>query len=512
MDESEIPPLHSGDSVSSGAKIISEYRISHEPWYRTNLLKWASYDLGNTIFSMVVVSLTFVPLLQIFYFMNGSTGEQAINQANFAFSAVLLVGNIVMAFVSPFLGAYADQMKERKGLLMQISVLCITFMAALVASAWYHSVLLMLAIFFFSNLFYQMGLVVYDSMLPFITDRESLGKVSGFGVALGYFGSFVGIGLGFALTPIFGDFTVQPKNLQANPPILKDTFALGYIPYIFPLAALMFLLFALPMFSVREKEREMIPKETDEIITEVKRNAIQTGKEIINYRSMFVFLFGWLIFVDAANTVIGFMTPMVQVGLEFGDSGPVLIVLGIGIFAAVVLTYPVGIFVDKYGPKKGLLLIMLLWISSLTIAFFTNFQIGGTRTPQWPVYVFPILVGPALGGGWVVQRQFITELAPPPKVANYFGFANIFGRISAAIGPFVWSITILLLNQQVGLNINLSTRYAIWVLAILMLIGFTIIFLGTEDVHKYYLDGARAAGDGTWIDHEGHQVYPLVSK
>ncbi|NBV73135.1 hypothetical protein EBR61_02575, partial [bacterium] len=36
-----------------------------------------------------------------------------------------------------------------------------------------------------------------------------------------------------------------------------------------------------------------------------------TAKEIFNYRSMFVFLIGWLIYVDAANTVIAYMTPIV---------------------------------------------------------------------------------------------------------------------------------------------------------------------------------------------------------
>ena len=88
-------------------------------------------------------------------------------------------------------------------------------------------------------------------MLPFITDRDKVATVSGTGVAIGYFGSFIGIGLGFALAPIFGDFVIKPS---------EGVFELGYIPYMFPVGALLFLLFALPIVTLKEKDREMLPK------------------------------------------------------------------------------------------------------------------------------------------------------------------------------------------------------------------------------------------------------------
>ena len=483
---------------NSSETISNEIRISHEPWYRKNVYKWISYDLGNTIYSMVVVSLVFLPLLQILYFERDGDGDSAINNANFAFSTVLLIGNLILASISPFLGAYADQLKRRNGLLIRISMLCITFMAALVISAFTKSIIIILLIFFFANMFYQLGLIVYDSMLPFITDRDKVATVSGTGVAIGYFGSFIGIGLGFALAPIFGDFVIKPS---------EGVFELGYIPYMFPVGALLFLLFALPIVTLKEKDREMLPKKNDELFEEVKNNAIDTAKEIFNYRSMFVFLIGWLIYVDAANTVIAYMTPIVQIGLEFGDSGPVLIVLGIGIIGAVAFTYPVGKYIDKNGPKKGLTLITIFWITALIIAFFTNLELAnGTNTPEWLVYVFPVLVGPALGGGWVVQRQYVTELSPPSKVGNYFGFANIFGRISAAIGPFIWATTILGLNQGAGFSIEMATRMGLVFIGSIMLIGYFII-MRVDDVHEIYLKGGRAKGDGTWVDDNNVVIY-----
>ena len=81
---------------NSSETISNEIRISHEPWYRKNVYKWISYDLGNTIYSMVVVSLVFLPLLQILYFERDGDGDSAINSANFAFSTVLLIGNLLL--------------------------------------------------------------------------------------------------------------------------------------------------------------------------------------------------------------------------------------------------------------------------------------------------------------------------------------------------------------------------------------------------------------------------------
>jgi len=456
-----------------------------------NVFKWALYDLGNTIFSMVIVSLSLGPLIYIMYYNQLGDGARAVNSGNYAISTTLLIGNIIMAFISPFLGAFADQQRTRKSLLMWLTMLCITFMAALIASAYTTSIVIVLVIFLFSNLFYQMGLVVYDSMIPFITTKENIGKVSGFGVALGYFGSFIGIGIGFLLIPIFGDFYASPASDTG-----ADNFVFGYLPYIFPVSALMFLLFAFPMFTVKERENKIKQKEFKQLAKDVQQNVFETGAEILNYRQMLFFLIGWLIFVDAANTVIAFMSVMVSVGLEFGKGSIVLIVLAIGIGSAVVFTYPVGIFVDKYGPKKGLVLVFFFWVSALLLGIATNLTIGGIKTTEFLVYIFPLLVGPALGGSWVVQRQFINELAPPEKIGNYFGFTNIFGRISAAVGPFVWAISIDIL-QNMGFSIPKATRYAIFVLIFLMIIGF-IILSTVNTPHEDYLKGARANGDGTW--------------
>ncbi|MFV2014112.1 MAG: MFS transporter, partial [Candidatus Heimdallarchaeota archaeon] len=365
-----------------------------------------------------------------------------------------------------------------------------------------NSVLTIMFLFLIANLGYQMALIIYDSMLPFIAEKHHIGKASGFGIAIGYFGSIIGILLSFLLIPIYGDFAIEPGNTLSE----VGVFTLGYIPYIYPLAAIMFLLFSLPLFLfVKEHERE-IPKREFGIRKEVISQVKVTAGEIRKYKSMFWFLIGWLIFVDAANTVIAFMTDIVQVGLEFGESKIALIVLFLGVIFAVLGTYPIGMYVDRKGPRKGLLLVTLLWTSAILVAFFTNLQIGESRTPEFMVYLVGMLSGPAIGGTWVVQRQYVIELAPIQKIGNYFGFTNIFGRVSAAVGPLIWATSVYIFGL-LNFNSNMSTRISILILGIIMIFGFYIIYSKVEDVHDHFLNGARANGKGEWIDEDGNVVF-----
>ena len=61
-----------------------------------------------------------------------------------------------------------------------------------------------IVLFVCANYFFQAGLVFYDALLPVVSTPENRGRVSGFGVGLGYVGSFIGLGIGFALRETLG--------------------------------------------------------------------------------------------------------------------------------------------------------------------------------------------------------------------------------------------------------------------------------------------------------------------
>ncbi len=181
------------------------------------VLSWALYDLANTIFSMNIVSL---------YFSLWVVNEMGGSDANYGNANSISMA--LMFFTAAILGALSDQAGRRKPFLIITTLLCVSFTALLGTGGLAIS----LVFFVVANYLFQGGLIFYDSLLPVVSTEENRGRVGGFGVGLGYMGSFIGVGSGLLLLS-----------------------RIGYTG-IFRLSALLFLLFALPcFFFVKEPAR-----------------------------------------------------------------------------------------------------------------------------------------------------------------------------------------------------------------------------------------------------------------
>src|SRR6185369_8631512 len=83
--------------------------------------------------------------------------------------------------------------------------------------------------FIIANIGYQAGVQFYDAMLPEVSTEENRGRIGGIGVGIGYFGSYLAVGVGSLVS-------------TADKPLL------------FLVIALLFLAFAIPCFIfVRER-------------------------------------------------------------------------------------------------------------------------------------------------------------------------------------------------------------------------------------------------------------------
>jgi len=97
---------------------------------------------------------------------------------------------LAVAVLSPFAGALADQAGARKRFLAAATVLTILGTVALYFPQR-GQILLALAVFFLTNTAYELANVFYNAFLPDIAPRERIGRVSGFGWALGYAGGLL---------------------------------------------------------------------------------------------------------------------------------------------------------------------------------------------------------------------------------------------------------------------------------------------------------------------------------
>ena len=151
------------------------------------VLGWAMYDFANSGYTTVVITAVFAA-----YFVGGVAGGAA--WATLAWTVGLSISYAMVMMTMPGLGAWADRHAAKKRLLVLVTLGCVLSTAAM-AAIGPGDVLLALALLIVSNTFYSWGESLTASFLPELARPEAMGKVSGWGWALGYVGGMLALGI-----------------------------------------------------------------------------------------------------------------------------------------------------------------------------------------------------------------------------------------------------------------------------------------------------------------------------
>ncbi len=367
---------------------------------------WILYDLANTIFSMNIVSFFFS--LWVVNVMAGRDSQYAL--ANSLSMAVIF-------FASPYLGALTDQAPRRMPFLAFATLLCVIFTALLGRGGLRSSLIL----FALANIAYQAGLQFYDALLPNVSTPANRGRVGGIGVAVGYLGSLIGLGLGRI---ILGESGQGP---------IEET-ARSY-PALFQVTAAVFLLFALPcLFFVRERGRSGVRFSLASFAA-AGRQSIATVMSLGRLPYLARFLAGRALYTDAVNTIIAFMG--IYTTTELGlSSRSAINVMVTGVICAALGALAFGPLVDKFGPGRALRWALLIWLVALAWAA----AVGLLSFPAWTFWAVPPLTGVALGGTWAADRPLMLLLSPSEKIGEYYGLYGMVGRFASVSGPLLWAL------------------------------------------------------------------------
>jgi UMF1 family MFS transporter len=264
---------------------------------KRNVFFWAMYDLANTIYSMVIVSL----IINRYVLVIGQLPpyEMTYGEVSFLYGVVALIMQIAVAICIPILGALSDNVGKRKPFVISLTGIIILFAGLLGFS---HDLTLVFLFFIIANVAYQFSLMFYDSMLPFIAKREDLGKVAGFGIAWGYFGTIISLFIMMPLILLLGDM---------NSDLTQGPLAYGYTGnwFTFVLPMILFLVFAIPFLYVREKQKKGKRPPVGKLIGNTFKQLRSTFKDIRKHKSMFIFIIGYFFVADIANVIVLYMTP-----------------------------------------------------------------------------------------------------------------------------------------------------------------------------------------------------------
>lgn len=367
---------------------------------------WTLFDFANTSFSIVVVTF-----LYAVYFKKIVAQGQPIGDLYWSLGTSIAM--IITAIISPILGAIADYSAGKKRFLLFFTLLCIAATSTLffVDSG---DVFLGIAIFILANVGFEAGLVFYDSFLPEITEPKNYGRVSGYGFAMGYLGSLATLAI------------IYPF-IQAE--MIKESF---------PVAALFFLIFSLPLFIYLKDNRKKIVEHESYFKIGITR-VWNTLSHLKNYKNLATFLLAYFFYIEGVNTIIFFSGNYASTTLGFSETELLIFFLTVqttAIAGSVIL----GIVADSIGQKKTIMITLVMWLITVLIAFLVRDKNG--------FYVVGLIAGAAMGSSQSTSRSLMSKLTPPEKKTEFFGFYSLFGKSSAVIGPLVFGLVSFISGDQ----------------------------------------------------------------
>jgi UMF1 family MFS transporter len=318
-----------------------------------------------------------------------------------------------------------------------------------------------LLLFVIANVGFEAGLVFYDAFLPEITAPKNYGRVSGYGFAMGYLGSLTTLAIIFPL--------VKFQNV-------KETF---------PLSAIIFLLFAIPLFIFIKDSRKNVTRDKSFLSIGISR-VFNTITNLKKYRNLSIFLLAFFFYIEGVNTVIFFSGNYASTTLHFSMEELIIFFLIVQT-TAIIGALAFGFLADSIGQKKSLVISLIIWIITIAMAFITSnkenvlvqsisryFNVDATSVSRMSFYIVGLLAGSVMGATQSTSRSLMSKLTPFSRKTEFFGFYSLFGKSSAILGPLVFGYVSFITGEQ---------RFAILTICLFFIVGLSILsFVKDEPV------------------------------
>ena len=174
------------DSMEQAARIRPPLATAGTRIKRRVVLAWGLWDWGSSAYSAVITSFVFGP-----YVVRGVVGDAQPGglSANTWLGISTAAAGLLVALIAPITGQRADAGGHRKRSLAIWSALVIAVMLGMFSVKNDPSYLwIALVLLAAGAVFQEFAVVSYNAMLPQVSTPDTIGRVSGFGWSMGYFG------------------------------------------------------------------------------------------------------------------------------------------------------------------------------------------------------------------------------------------------------------------------------------------------------------------------------------
>ena len=398
---------------------------------------WAFYDFANSSFTTLVITFVYAT-----YFTQAIAPDPITGTA--LWSRAIAITALVTAICSPLLGALADRGGYRKAFVLLFSLVCVLATAALY-QVLPGQIVAALAIVIVANLGYEFATVFYNAFLPDISPPGRIGRVSGYGWALGYVGGLLALLLALVAlvqpeTPWFGFSTEAGENIRATN----------------LLTALWFALFTLPFLFWVPEDRSGT-SDRGHVIGDAMRQLRDTFAEIRRYGQIVRLLVARFFYNNGLVTVIAFGG--IYAAETFGFTLQEVLIFGIVLnVAAGAGALLMGHLDDRIGGKRTII------ISLIGLGLATVLAIAATDK-LW-LWVAGVITGIFLGPNQAASRSLMGRFVPREKENEFYGFFAFSGKLTAFLGPFLLGV----LTQWTG-----SQRWGVSVVLVMFAVGLVLL-------------------------------------
>ena len=379
------------------------------------IISWSFYDFANQPYTTLIITFIYSA-----FFVNYIAPNEI--EGTFLWANAISMTAIIVAFLSPLLGAFADETGYRKFFLVFFTLLCSLF-TALLYFPEKGDLSLAIAFVIISNIAFEMGCVFCNSYLKELSNDKNIGRVSGNAWGLGFLGG---------LSALFISFVLFDVN---NPQEVKQ---------ICVFVAIWFVLFSLPTFIfLKDSKRTKVTKKD---ISSSFTSIYTTFKEIRNYKKVVNFLIARLFYNDGLITIFALGGVYAVGSLNFTMNEVLILGIILNVFAALG-SFVFGSYEDKIGTRNVINLSLVILIISTILAFVAPW----TNYPKEVFWIAGVLLGSMIGPNQSCSRSYMSQIIPANKKNEFFGFYALTGKATSFLGPLLFGLITKFYSQQMAL-------------------------------------------------------------
>jgi UMF1 family MFS transporter len=403
---------------------------------RREVWAWAMYDFANSGYTTVVLTAVFNA-----YFVGVVAGNA--DWATFAWTAALSVSYAAVMVLGPLLGAWADAHAAKKTVLAVSTVVCI---AGTIALAWTGPGAVAWAVVFIivSNVAYAVGENIVAAFLPEIARPEALGKVSGWGWSLGYFGGILALAVSLAWV-----MTAESRGSTSS----------QAVPGTMIITAVIFGLAALPTFLLLRERAQ--PASVPGARAALAR-LMETARSARKYRDLLLIFACGVCYQAGVATVIALAAIYAEQVMGFKTQDTIMLVIVVNVTAAIG-AFGFGYAQDRIGKVAALRVTIVGWIVMTVVAYLS-------RTPAM-FWVAANLAGLCMGSSQSAGRALVAYLSPAGRSAEFFGLWGVATRLAAILGPLTYGIVTWVTGGNHRLAILLTGGFFVAALLVLAFVN-----------------------------------------